>query len=310
MMRHSTRATAPAFPGTLRRHRPGTSVITPEAALPPGTEDVGRVGRFMGAGDRPLRYRVLEAPRPRLQVVYLHGIESHGAWFLPVASRLRDAGVTVWMPDRRGSGLNGGTDPGDSDGAVTLLEDLDRFRRHVGRMPAHLAALSWGAKWATAAALDHPAQWRSLSLITPGLRSHIDLPLYDKVAVAMGLLFGGSGTIRVPLEPAMFTTRPASLRFVRDDPWRTRRITARFCLASLELDLRVAERRARLEMPALAMFAGRDTIIDNTGSTSALRRLRPDAAVVTCRDAEHALVLDRPDEVADRLLRHLGRRFP
>ena len=41
-----------------------------------------------------------------VSVVYLHGIQSHGEWFLGTASRLAASGAAVLLPDRRGSGLN------------------------------------------------------------------------------------------------------------------------------------------------------------------------------------------------------------
>jgi pimeloyl-ACP methyl ester carboxylesterase len=161
--------------------------------------DGGRIGRWQGAG-RSLRYRSIQAPAPRIRLVYLHGIESHGAWFLPIAEHLRDAGCTIYMPDRRGSGLNRTVEPGDAaGGAAALVEDVHRFRLHIGAAPAHLAALSWGGKLAIAAALQWPDDWRSLTLITPGLSARVDLPLRDKWAVAAGLLLGGHRTVAVPI---------------------------------------------------------------------------------------------------------------
>ena len=40
------------------------------------------------------------------QVVFLHGIQSHGGWYEHSCERLRQAGFAVSFLDRRGSGLN------------------------------------------------------------------------------------------------------------------------------------------------------------------------------------------------------------
>src|SRR5262245_35508632 len=98
-----------------------------KSALPPDTPGPGRIGSFEGAGGRLLRYRAVEPSQPRHRLLYLHGIESHGGWFLPAAQLLAKSGCATWLPDRRGSGLNCGEGPGDAPSAAVLLEDLRRF---------------------------------------------------------------------------------------------------------------------------------------------------------------------------------------
>src|SRR5262245_61748687 len=146
-----------------------------DGALPPSAPGPGRIGEFEGAGRRRLRYRTVEPSQPRHRLPYPHGIESHGGWFLPAAHLLRAAGCATYLLDRRGSGLNRDHAPGDTPSAGVLLEDLRRFRRHLGHPDLHLVGLSWGGKLATAAAIDDPQGIRSLILITPGLRARVDL---------------------------------------------------------------------------------------------------------------------------------------
>ena len=277
---------------------------TPLDALPPGTIDAGRVETYAAWSGTPLRYRVVEGTQPRVRLVYVHGIESHGAWFLLAAAELRRRGCTTYLLDRRGSGLNRGADPGDAPGgAAALMEDLHRFREHLGEGPVHLASLSWGGKLAVASALEHPSDWQSVTLITPGLRALVDLPARDKLAVAMGLFTGRTVRVPAPITPEMFTTTPRFLRYIQDDPWRTRTVTARFCMASRALDRRVNRRRARLAMPTLAVLAGHDRIIDNVGVVALLRALRPDARIAVFAGAQHALQFDHTSRLVDRMVR-------
>jgi pimeloyl-ACP methyl ester carboxylesterase len=82
-------------------------------------------------------------------------------------------------------------------------------------------------------------------------------------------------------------------------------VTARFCLASRRLDRRIRRRDARLQVPALLLLAERDRIIDNARVVQIARRLQPEVSITTYRDAEHALVLERPDALAARILLRL-----
>jgi acylglycerol lipase len=71
------------------------------------TETIRRVT----AGDGvELAYRVFPADdgEPRGTIVYLHGIQSHGAWYVETAAELARRGYSVYLTDRRGSGLSEG----------------------------------------------------------------------------------------------------------------------------------------------------------------------------------------------------------
>jgi acylglycerol lipase len=246
-----------------------------DGALPPKTPGPGRIEGFEGAGKRWLRYRVVEPSHPRHRLLYLHGIESHGGWFLPAAQFLCAAGCATYLLDRRGSGLNRGDAPGDAPSAGVLLEDLRRFRRHLGDRDLHLVGLSWGGKLATAAAIDDPQGIRSVILITPGLRARVDLSPLSKVALLAGLLWGGKNTLEVPLKPEMFTDSEQFVEFIRRDPLRLKRVTGRFLLASRSLDRMIARRIGEMRLPLLLILAGKDRIIDNAGVLKVLSHLQP-----------------------------------
>ena len=283
----------------------------PAAAIPPGGSDSStpRFRTFEGAGGRRLAFQVVEAPNARHHLLYLHGIESHGGWFLPAALRLRDRGCTTWLLDRRGSGLNRGVEPGHTPSADVLLEDVRRARQALGDPPLHLLGLSWGGKLATAAALDQPRHVESLVLITPGLRARVDLPWRQKLAVGFNLLFGGTGHFDVPLRPEMFTREPELLAFLRRDPLRLTEVTARFLLATLALDRRIARRVGDLRVPVLLLLAGQDEIVDNDG---VLRLLAPLPAgqlqVWQYPDAMHSIQLERTDAMVDDIVTFLETR--
>lgn len=267
------------------------------SALPPGTIDPGRIESFEGSGGRLLRYRVVASQPTRYHLLYLHGIESHSAWFLPAAARLRELGFTTYLLDRRGSGLNMNPLPGDASSARVLLEDVRRFRRQVGDPKLHLLGLSWGGKLAAAVALDQPEALQSLILITPGLRSRRGLALPSKANVLLNLLVGGRSRSKVPIEPEMFTHTPRFLDFIRADPWRLQKVTARFLLTSRVLDRIITKKIANLRLPILLFLAGKDPIIDNRGVEDLLSTVKNRVRARIFADAIHAIQFDQMEQM-------------
>jgi acylglycerol lipase len=270
--------------------------VPPDAAWPQPT----RQSTFTGAGGRPLRYGVVVARPQRHELLYLHGIESHGGWFLPAAHALAARGCTTYLLDRRGSGANAGTEPGDAASAAVLLEDVRRFREHAGLESPVLVGLSWGGKLALAAALDQPQDVRAVVLVTPGLVSRLDLSWPQKLRLAASLAVGGRGRVALPIEPEMFTLTPRFLARIRSDPLRVTRVTARLLLAGLRLDRTIRAGLHRLRRPVLLLLAGQDRIVDNGRTAGLLARLPPGLLrVTTYEHATHSIQFDHTERLAD-----------
>src|SRR5689334_10539782 len=81
----------------------------------------------LDADGTALPYRRFGAQgKTRGSLVYLHGIQSHGGWYVETAAALAERGYTVFLPDRRGSGACG--EPrGHFDSPDQLVEDVGRF---------------------------------------------------------------------------------------------------------------------------------------------------------------------------------------
>ncbi|MAG57179.1 MAG: hypothetical protein CMJ83_12875 [Planctomycetes bacterium] len=273
-----------------------------EPLLPPGATGPGRIGSFDGANGRALRYRTVDAAgeEPRHYLLYCHGIESHGTWFLPAAERLAEHGCTTFLVDRRGSGLNRGEEPGHARSADILLEDVARFRDHVGDPLMWLVGLSWGGKLAIAAAMARPSSIRGLVLVTPGLKALVDLTPGQKLKFLASLPVGGRARLQVPIRPEMFTETPRFLDFIRQDPWRLKLATAKFFSVSLKLDRQVADGIDSLEKPVLLFLAGGERIIDNDGVTRLLQRLPGGCLQIHMYDdATHSIQFDQVERMVD-----------
>ncbi len=229
-------------------------------------------------------------------VLYLHGIQSHGGWFERSASLLAHAsGLGVFLPDRRGSGVN--PEPrGDVVSGERWLADLDELaaclaEQHGIRRLA-VVGVSWGGKLAVAWALRQPGRVASLLLITPGVFPAVGLSLPQTLRLVASL--AGGGTLRVPIplsDPALFTDYPEGQRFIRDDPRKLTEATARFLLHSRLLDRRLQRLPGGvLEPPTTLLLAGRDRIIDSPATERWLRRIcRAAPAVEIFGSEEHTL---------------------
>ena len=239
----------------------------------PGVHERCEIAAFSGAGGRRLRYGVVRAKNERRALLYLHGIESHGEWFLAAAKELAQRGCTTYLLDRRGSGLNHKKQPGDTPSAEVLLEDVRLFRAHARLDELVLVGLSWGGKLAVAAALDQPRGVQALVLVTPGLVPRVGYSLPEKAALALSLAVGGRARFHVPIEPEMFTRTERYLDYIVNDPLRLKRVTARFLRASLQLDRKIRTRVHTLTAPVLLFLAGHDRIIDNEKTQALLERL-------------------------------------
>ena len=195
--------------------------------------------------------------------------------------------------------------PGDASSARVLLEDVQRFRRQLGHLQIHLLGLSWGGKFAAAIAMEQPDGFQSLILITPGLRCRTDLSLPTKAKVLLSLLAGGRTCFKIPIEPEMFTHTPRFLDFIRNDPWRLQKVTARFLFASRSLDWMIARRIDRLRLPVLLFLAGNDSIIDNRGVLDLLAAIKHQVRLQLFDEAIHAIQFDQMEPMVQRIVAFL-----
>jgi len=235
------------------------------------------------------------SPR-RMPVLYVHGIQSHPGWFVGSAAAMAGAGHQVFQVTRRGSG-DGAQARGDAKSAGQLLEDVQEACQFAltgaGGDRLHLVGVSWGGKLLAAYAA-HPrrtVQVASLTLVAPGIVPAVDVPLEAKLAIVLSLLVAPHRRFDIPLSDVeLFTDNEAMREYLRRDPLRLRRATARFLYASRRLDaMRRACPSGSLSMPTTLMLARRDRIINNRATLQEVQRLAGGKASVIEFDAAHTL---------------------
>jgi alpha-beta hydrolase superfamily lysophospholipase len=243
-------------------------------ADPPADALAGRGGesRFLAASDgvelHCLRWSSERRP-PLAVVVFLHGIASHAGWFAETATDLDEQGVTVYAPDRRGSGRSGGP-RGHLARYERALDDVDEVVRLVGSehpaTPLFLAASSWAAKLAVVYAADRPAPLSGLLLLGPGLLPRVNLSPARWVRVLAGHLVTPTARLPIPLTPQLYTANPPYLDFIRADPLRLLEATTQFFWETARLDRRRRRASARLDLPLLVLQGGDDAMMDVAGT--------------------------------------------
>jgi alpha-beta hydrolase superfamily lysophospholipase len=251
---------------------------------------------FAASDGYEMRFRRYPAQgKPRGQVVAIHGIQSHGGWYVGSCSHLARAGWEVLFLDRRGSGLNEKA-RGDTPGYRRLVADLDEFVAAACESPPFLLAISWGAKLALGLEYLAPRRTKGLVLVTPGLCPRVRVPFLEKVQIGLARLFAPGTLFPIPLsDPHLFTSTPAWLEFLRNDPLSLHQATARLLFASRLLDRLMRKAHARVRVPVLLLLGGRDRIIDNE-PTKEYVKLFPtyDSQVIEYPSASHTLEFE-PD---------------
>ncbi len=227
-------------------------------------------------------------------VLYHHGIQSHCGWYEQSALALADAGYDVLQFDRRGSGRNT-VDRGHAESAEQLIADARAAHRHLssrsGRKDHHVVGVSWGGKLAVAAYVDHPADVRSLTLVTPGLFPKIGVSRGEMARIGFAMLYEPTRIFDIPLnDPELFTTNPTWAEFFRDDPHTLRQCTAAFYLASRRMDRIVARLKDAPPVPVHLFLAGDERIVDNDRTLAFFDSLDwPDVTCTWHQSARHSL---------------------
>jgi alpha-beta hydrolase superfamily lysophospholipase len=237
----------------------------------------GEIRAAPGSDGQTLRYRFWPATSPAASAVYLHGIAGHSLWFSAAASRLAEAGISVYGPDRRGSGLNTDLGAGHLADYRLVLRDAEAFVRQARGerpdRPVFLLAGCWGAKAGAVFAARAGDLIDGLALIAPALSVRVTLPPRDLIGVALSLLASPRRHFQIPLRPEQYTDNPTFRAFIADDPRRLLTATARFFFETARLDRLAAKAAPAIGVPTIVQCGERDQIVNQAGLRAWYARL-------------------------------------
>jgi alpha-beta hydrolase superfamily lysophospholipase len=247
---------------------------------------------FNASDGYPLYYRsywpVGQAEKGHL--VYTHGIQSHGGWYVKSCTQMAAAGYRVSYLDRRGSGLNW-IRRGDAPNYRRLLDDLSEFLSATpAEMPAVLIATSWSGKLGVLLAAEAEPPMRKLVLLCPGLFPKVNPPLGVRLGVARARALRPGRLFPIPLnDPKLFTIYPKHQQFLANDPLSIHQATARLLVESVRIDRRVRGLTTLGRMPVLLVLAEHDEIIRNDKTEAWVKHVAPQASIKLYRGAHHTL---------------------
>jgi alpha-beta hydrolase superfamily lysophospholipase len=209
-------------------------------------------------------------------ILYLHGIEGHGEWFEHTGSLLHEHGFSVYVPDRRGAGLNS-HQRGHLSSFKLFLADIEHLLHHMQSQhpasPIVLFGNCWGAKAAavigaknykpvTGASLPEIA---TIILTCPALFTKVDFSLGTKAGIGCDVIFGGERQMReiaIPISVEMFTDNRDFIKYIQADQLRLKAATSRFYFENFLLSLKARFAAKRIKVPLLLVQTDNDQIVD------------------------------------------------
>ncbi|MFO7908122.1 MAG: alpha/beta fold hydrolase [Planctomycetota bacterium] len=244
-----------------------------------------------------LASRVWSVDQPLAEVVFLHGIMSHGGWYLASCEYLAARGFRVHFLERRGSGLNE-RERGHVDRWDTWLNDVEDYLGALaGRTPRLLVGISWGGTLAAALARRRPDFVAGLGLVCPGLFSRHAANFVQRAALRLACGLGlRKRRVAIPLrDPALFTNSKRARIHVEKDPLTLRKITLSFAAENQKLVRYATQRPEDIQVPTLLMLAGKDSIVDNPKTRHFFERIsHANRTIIEYPQASHTLEFE-PD---------------
>ncbi len=254
-----------------------SNVTTALPAISTVTNRTGPTIEWLKAADGgKLGCRVWTGSTESPVVIYLHGIEGHSQWFENTASALNERGITVYAPDRRGSGMNGNL-RGHLEDYKILLSDLESQIRYIRKQHQGqriiLIANCWSAKLGAIFAQSNYqssdgaliAPLAGLILTGPAIHTRIDFPLSIKLQIAIGYILKSHALLRywpIPLSTTMLTTNKDFIAFLESDPLRLTKATTSFFAQTFFLTKKAQQAAKFIKIPILILQGEEDLIVD------------------------------------------------
>lgn len=271
----------------------------------------------------------------RATVLCLHGIQTHAAWFGPLARKLNEAQVHVIAVDRRGSGMNTAQPfvRGHAAGPEELMRDLQAQIVEAYKLgaPVYLLGTSWGSNLAGVyAARGTNPQPKGVILLVPATRSRFETGGSAFLASVLGFLtprvkiglpfkaehYQAGAPQPMPTDQEREPLKKAKGNEVSEVNVELARLleqdgnsgvlvtkpSFRLIGTGLKLASEWREPLQKRDFPLLLLVAERDQIMDNGPAWNAAARNTIHHTRQVIPGAGHGVQITHPNEVAKRIL--------
>lgn len=247
-----------------------------------------------------------DKPDVSANVLLVHGLGAHSAWFEAMARLLAGHGLRVFAFDQKGFGARGGESlnsykewTGDLVALVAQLKALPEFEG--SRLPFVLMGNSMGALVVMAAAQE--IQVDGLVIFSPGFEGYPGtFTLSYKLKTIFSALCAPSREIQLPYQMDLVTRDLSVRKYLENDEIKKMAVPGRMLTELLKLSTLVVASLKTVNVPVLMFTAGVEKIVDNVVNLRLFDKLQaPSKEHVHMDEAWHDLMFDpQVDEVAVR----------
>ncbi len=270
----------------------------------PSMDNIVVHAHYFPAARQSLYIRTIDVPHPVGEILFLHASAVHSDFYVPLAIRLAQAKIRVWLPDLRGHGRSFGV-RGHIRSFDDYVHDTTRVWHHFRDtapypVPTLIGGESLGGLIACIAA-QHAIQPDGVFLTSPALALHFDWPpMATRLLWRFQHLVGRVHPL-LPLPLRGVTHHPQITDLITRDPLTTRYYTLAFLIQLLHTQHRQL-RPEQISCPSLAIFSNEDPIIDAVKSSTLLAETLLNGQIQFEHGAQHSLVADAPDRLVAAFL--------
>lgn len=236
-------------------------------------------------------------------ILVVHGLQSSAEWHRSTMEAWAKKGIASIVFDRRGSGASEG-ERGHFDRASDLQDDtsaaFERLKLAVSsQTPLYVFGNSFGFMVSVPFAQSHASEIKGLMLSVPASAStkESDYTLKEKAKIIVNFPHAKHN---VAFGSEFITDNPKGQEFIKNDPYFLSQFTTSFLVNALFMRAKANKIFATLPVPALAIFANQDRIVDTNTAAKNLAKTAVGPTTQVFIDGDHDLVLDeKGDQVAE-----------
>lgn len=254
------------------------------------TSDEFEISTFTSTDNRQIYFSSWKTQTPNNIFIFLNGLESHAGWLSPIAGEFAKNNIITYGLDRRGSGLNTRI-KGKYQNWIDDVTELTKIaKKKHPTAKSHLVSICFGAKLATACAIQNPKQYDSLIYMSPGLSVKVNTSLKENMLIVFDILPAISFNIRSPIkQDKMFTVHPEALYFLYSDKLRTYSPRACDFFQAMMIDRFVKKNLNNQTTASLVLFAGKDRVVNNDKTKEMLAKFAHRPKIIEYPSSEHVI---------------------
>jgi alpha-beta hydrolase superfamily lysophospholipase len=246
--------------------------------------------------DTGIGYRHWAAAAPRAVFLLVHGLGAHGGRWEACGDYFMRRGISSYAVELRDLDRPDEHDP-RTQNFRSYDERILRLHAIAGSgnpgKKIFLVGESMGGLIAFLLAAQRPGLFNGLICISPAFANRLKLPVRTYLSIFLSLIFDPGRTFSLPFNPSMCTRDESYRAQMEADPLEHRVSPARLLVDILAAQVRAGGAARRLQVPALFLTAGQDSISDPAAAERVFASIAAaDKRIVKFPSMFHALSVD------------------